>query len=247
MISEASDLTAVLGDVDDILINLAQNITYNVSTTSGNVEINAFLTNQTMFNRNELNANNSSSNTVIDSLEIPVSNKNSSFAVVVAKLTSHQLHLRNQEVDENGISETLLGIPGSSFLSINVFDRANKAEISSRISYTKALTADVSPSVNEVFGFQYNLATRKVVNNLAYACHFFNASAVTYSTAGCSGRDSIENNNGMSCSCDHTTVFAVLLSVKSFEIPVEVRVRFDNDYLICFIIQCIYSMLQRLH
>ena len=222
MLLDESDLTSVLDIVDETLMNLARNVTSSVSVVEGDIDINVILSNQNTLNSDELNvANNSDSN--VETVEIPDAYTNASFAVVIAKLKTRKSVQQTRNDINAGKSETLLGIRGSTYTSINVFDRVNDAEVSARVTYTKPLS-NIPTSVKEDLNPSKGLVDRKVARELSYSCQFFEETSSTFSTTGCFVNISLQNNNRITCSCNHTTVFAVLLAVNNFVIPAEVRV-----------------------
>ena len=222
MLSDESDLTSVLGIIDETLMNLAQNATSSVSVVKDNVDINVILSNQSTLNSDELNvANNSDSN--VEAVEIPDANTNASFAVVIAKLKTRKSVQQTRNNINAGKSETLLGIRGSTYTSINVFDRVNDVEVSARVTYTKPLS-NIPTSVKEDLNPSKGLVDRKVAREFAYSCQFFEETSSTFSSTGCFVNISLQNSNRITCSCNHTTIFAVLLAVNNFVIPTEIRV-----------------------
>ena len=226
MLSNESDLTRVLGTIDETLMNLARNVTSSVSVVEDDVDINVILSDQNTFNSNELNIANSSDSNV-ETVEIPDANTNASFVVVIAKLKTQKSIQQTRDNTAVGKSETLLGISGSTYTSINVFDRVNDAEVLARVTYTKPL-ANTPTLVKDALNPSKGLVDRKVARELSYSCQFFEETSSTFSSTGCFVNISLQDSNKITCSCNHTTVFAVLLAVNNFVIPAEVRV--SNSY-----------------
>ena len=222
LLSEENDFRKVLRIVDETLMNLAKNATSNAFVSVGDVEINVILANQSLFNRDELNMGNNSAITV-ESVDIPNNNLNSNFALVVAKLTNRRSYQQREDEKLSEISETLLGIPGSSYLSINAFDKVNNKETTANVSYSRNQEND-STAVKQVDNQRSALSERKVVVDADYTCQFFNESDLAFLTTGCSANNQLEDRSQVTCSCNHTTVFAVLLSVSNYTIPSGVRV-----------------------
>jgi len=219
LLYEGESLANSLNVIDETLLELAQIATSSASVINNSVEIKIILSNKTFFSRNELNIRDNSELTVY-SLELDNDNSSVSSAIVIAKLTTSQILQQKQGEDANGFFETLLGIPGSSFLSINAFDKINNKKLTASVDYSKT-TPNASLTLKNALSSQNVLSERKVVQSFEYSCQYLNG--LTFLTSGCTTNNS-EGSKEVTCSCDHTTIFSILLSVNYVEIPAEVRV-----------------------
>ena len=207
-------------------MNLVRNATSNAFISIGDVEINIILANQSAFDRKELNMGNNSA-VIVESLDIPSNNTNSYYAVVLAKLTIQKPYQQTEGKDLNGISQSLLSIPcstSSTYLLIDVFDKSKNREVTASVAYTITCSPNTSTAVQELIIPQNAFTGRRVVKDIEYTCLFYDDSKLTFSSAGCSVDSFSSGSGSVTCSCNHTTVFAALLSVNNFEVPAEVRV-----------------------
>ena len=205
-------------------MNLVRNATSNAFISIGDVEINIILANQSAFDRKELNMGNNSA-VIVESLDIPSNDTNSYYAVVVAKLTIQKPYQQTEGKDLNGISQSLLSVLCSStYLLINVFDKSKNREVRANVAYTITCSPNTLTAVQELIIPQNAFTGRRVVKDIEYTCQFYDDSKITFSSAGCSVDSFSSGSGSVTCSCNHTTVFAALLSVNNFEVPAEVRV-----------------------
>jgi len=202
-------------------MNARKNFTKNITTPFGNVNINVFLPIGNIFRRF---LDNVSSETLLEFLEIPLETRNISIAIVTASFPAIRAVIQERRDQASNIANTLLTGTGSSFFAINAFSRENSRRLPAAVSYSIAVS-NVSNTVRENFPSNPPLFLRgkNVVNSIEQSCHFFNITEGMFSSRGCLFVRA--EDNSVNCSCNHTTVFAALLSVNNFEVPAEVRVR----------------------
>ena len=235
LLTNNKNLATTLKLVDEAILRLAQNASANQFVDINGIEINIFLTSKTSLSAKDLNSGNNNSTISLESLEIPNigNNNNLNLAVVIAKLPIVNQSL---EQDENKTSyeatKTLLQIPGSDYLSISVFNRNNFKEIPVAVSFLTAV-ASPSPVVQQFLNPDNIFNERRVVTDLQYSCQYFDQVSRRFSSYGCITNRSHGNMSKIICSCNHTTIFAVLLAVNNFAIPTGVRV-ISNIYLTHF-------------
>ena len=160
------------------------------------------------------------SNARIDSLQID--KENSSFSVVVINLplitrnSSGQINSRNE-------SNSLFLPPNSTLMIVDVFDaEENFKKLGASVSYT--IMTSKSPGDN-IFSIdiQNLFKESERIRELNYSCRYVDNKTSSFSPKGCTLVG--EEEDSARCFCDHTTVFAVLLSINSFKIPKEVKVK----------------------
>ena len=166
----------------------------------------------------------SSSAASLESLEVSDASNNSQYIVFVTSIPVNSP--REFETNQtSNVAETFLEIPGSSYILVNVFNRQNLTELSARVSYSITVSNSSSLAQNS---FPFNpstfLSSRRVVNNLQHACNFYSLAQTRFSSQGCSLVRSSDNFSRATCLCNHTTAFAVLLSVNHFTVSTEIRV-----------------------
>ena len=221
---------STVGNIDDVFKELSEkNFTSPINEKRGEVKITAFTSKKKTFDQNDLSFGDSGETktaTTLKSIEIPGSLANASYTVVIGQFLLNTEPLPQPE-EETGtaVSETILQVPGVSVISINIRDQTNNKKVSAKFAYSK-LVPDPSTFVHDRLEPQNSLSERKVVQHVGYTCQFFDDSLGQYSTFGCSTR--LLAGNQVDCSCNHTTVFAVLLSVSNFPIPKEVRVNMQQ-------------------
>jgi len=196
-----------------------------------------------MLNRNEANLNNNSG-LIVDFLEISDINRFSCYSVVIAKMNTQQLVQQSQGKDENEIPKKHFAFPGTTYLSINVFDKTVEAKVPAKVNYS-VLKSSISKTDYDVLSVPDMWSNRNVIKSLDYTCQFLDESDI-FSTAGCTRVISSEKYNSITCSCNHTTIFAALLSVTSFYISSEIRVRFQLLYCTCIYLNFLVTFFQQL-
>ena len=205
-------------ELDSHIAILAQMATRNIDAFIGEVEITVFLANNSNFKGVAFPF---VSGTGLQSLNIKDQNK-SEFTIISVIVPAQKSTLQMVASADNTPFNSLFQLPNTSFLSISVF--RNFSKVQADVNY--AITVpDVSDALQNIFPkSSKNTWTEKtILNDVEYSCQFYDKSLTEFSSFGCFTLH-MSSDNQVSCYCNHTTVFAVLLSVHFHVIPTGVRV-----------------------
>lgn len=111
----------------------------------------------------------------------------------------------------------------SSLLSISVFELKNFSYLSVNTRFEINVSTDFydeSKWEKEIPGFDYD---RQFAHEITYTCRSIDTKSQTLTGEGCRATH-YELGSKVTCECNHTTIFAVLLSVTTVRIPIGVQV-----------------------
>nr|CAB3250675.1 probable G-protein coupled receptor 133 [Phallusia mammillata] len=158
----------------------------------------------------------------LEKANFPVKTKTKAFAAIFTQIRlPPDLCGPVMESRENGrYSESDLPINTAPLVSITVLDLDAKKSVQAKVSFTIRSQAD-----NNV----YNYTSLNNDNNgisqmksVRHVCKYFDVDSSRFLTTGC--RMMASGSGYVSCHCNHTTVFAALLSVRSYLVPSGVKV-----------------------
>ena len=213
-----SSFSQKIQKLDAIIQDLATSVSSNLTLEVGQTNLQVILTNQSLIAGEDLKIN--QSNARIDSLQID--KKNGSFSIVAITLPVI-IGNSSGKLDSLNESSSLRFPPNSTLLIVDVFDAEEKFEkLSANVSYT--IMTPKSPG-DDIFpiNIQNLFKESQRIQELNYSCRYVDNKTSSFSPKGCTLVG--EKEATASCSCNHTTVFAVLLSINSFKIPREVKVK----------------------
>ena len=213
-----SNISQKIQKLDAKMQELAANVSSNLTLEVGQTNLQVILTNQSLIAGEDLKI--SQSNARIDSLQID--KNNGSFSIVVITLPVI-IGNSSGRLDSLNKSNSLYFSPNSTLLIVDVFDaEENFEKLGANISYTINITK--SPC-HDIFStdIQNLFKESEKIQELSYSCRYVDDKTSSFSPKGCTlvGKE----EDAASCSCNHTTVFAVLLSINSFKIPRKVKVK----------------------
>ncbi|CAK8680058.1 unnamed protein product [Clavelina lepadiformis] len=148
-------------------------------------------------------------------------------AVQIPALTSQSTNFQYFETkkEASDISVDIFPLKDVPLLSMSAFDRSKHVIIPAQVSYSLSVENDstvamvTSAAKEGIFS-----APQRVIRKLDFSCQFYHPLLQTYSGDGCRISKDLSKNSEIRCDCNHTTIFAVLLSVESFVIPTHVKV-----------------------
>ena len=216
--SDISSFSQKIQKLDVEIQDLAANVSSNLTLKVGQTNLQVILTNQSLIAGEDLKIN--QSNARIVSLQID--KNNGSFSIVVITLPVI-IGNSSGKLDSLNESSSLYFPPNSTLLIVDVFDAEEKFEkLGANISYIIKTTKSLG---DEIFliNIQNLFKERERIRELSYSCRYIDNKTSSFSPNGCTLVG--EEEDAASCSCNHTTVFAVLLSINSFKIPREVKVK----------------------
>ena len=216
--SDISSFSQKIQKLDAKIKDLAANVSTNQTLEVGQTNFQVILTNQSLIAGDDLKID--QSNVRIDSLQID--KNNGSFSVVLITLpviTGNS----SGKLDSINESTSLYFSANSTLLIVDVFDaEQNFEKLSANISYTiktmKSLGDDIF-----LINIENPFKERERIQELSYSCRYVDNKTSSFSPNGCTLVG--EEEDAASCSCNHTTVFAVLLSINSFKVPRKVKVK----------------------
>ncbi|XP_078482361.1 adhesion G-protein coupled receptor F1-like [Ciona intestinalis] len=97
-------------------------------------------------------------------------------------------------------------------LSASVYDKATRKKLRSSLTYLMK-TKGFTPS--------HEIGNRRI-SSITYSCEYYDVIRQQFFTTGC--RLMTSDDEDVTCFCNHTTIFAVLLSVTTFQPPLAVKV-----------------------
>ena len=216
--SDISSFSQKIQKLDAKIQDLATSVSSNLTLKVGQTNLQVILTNQSLIAGEDLKIN--QSNARIDSLQID--KKNGSFSIVVITLPVI-IGNSSGKLDSLNESSSLYFSPNSTLLIVDVFDAEEKFEkLGASVSYT--IVAPKSPG-DDIFpiNIQNLFKESERIRELNYSCRYIDNKTSSFSRNGCTLVG--EKEDAASCSCNHTTVFAILLSINSFKIPRKVKVK----------------------
>nr|CAB3220065.1 adhesion G-protein coupled receptor D1-like [Phallusia mammillata] len=137
--------------------------------------------------------------------------------------------------------------PGTPALNLTVVSENNTHRLQAKLSFvinhknidvTAYILSTISSNIS-----RYRITRLKQVNA---ACGFFDTTKQQFSTDGCSTTST--TTTSITCFCNHTTVFAILLSVQSYDIPSAVVLLSyitESISILCLIITIVILMAVR--
>ena len=247
----ANDTAMVLKYIDNAFSSLVQTAVNDVSIkASSMVYLMITRSGQKNFTKDNFAMNNNN-DTSLDALQINGINEelNATIVVVIFPPPSQPIKQISDEL-------ALLEIPGLSYLSISIYSKhafenkqtkiqpeslSFKQSFQIRTNYVK--NALRSSHSNALGCFFYD---KIVVTKIEPTCRYFDEVETKFLDRGC-----FYNISSNVCSCNHTTVFAVLLAVTYYVIPTGVRVMYFLIFVICvflqrFIMICLIIELQKI-
>ena len=206
--------------LDNHIAELALHAVENVTALVEQVEVNVVLTTNPIVNRKDFPS--TTYDAVLESLEVRGSSQNSSFVITSVKVPRRISEPEISKI-ENSLLTSIIETPNTPSVSIDVFNKKDFAKLQADVSYT-IIPVGVSYTLSVLFPRlpQFWLDKTMLVD-LEFLCQFYDSSLDRFSSFGCSFLQS-SVNGAITCHCNHTTIFSVLLSVNSFVIPKEVRV-----------------------
>ncbi|XP_078491329.1 adhesion G-protein coupled receptor D1-like [Ciona intestinalis] len=138
---------------------------------------------------------------------------------VMRSLTEHKP--RNSWSGHRSLEMPTSSIP---YLSITAYDATNGSQLNTSVTFVASLPAfDLLETEIEQL-IEGNVTKDTIyVTNTEYKCSFIDVTKASFSDIGCVR--TMSNISGtVTCSCNHTTVFAILLSVKIIAVPYAVKI-----------------------
>ena len=220
MFEASDDLFSNSKELDNRVAELAQIAVGNVTVLVDQVEVKIIQINGLTFSRMDFSPN--ASDAVLESLEVRGDPQNSSFTIVLLSVPRHA-PMPEISRSQSGLLNSVIELPNSFFISINVFNRRGFAKLQAVVSYSVG-APDLSSSLDKVFPrTAQSFSEKLVIVDWQYVCQFYDAESNKFSSFGCSFLKSSSDGEA-TCHCNHTTIFAVLLSVNAFVIPQDVKV-----------------------
>jgi len=142
-----------------------------------------------------------------------------------AKLNSSSLKAfihKDYVFKESNRRSTTFPMPDTPFLSIFALRPNSMETLSLNISFTYPMsTSLLDEKVQEIL--DENQLGRVLLTDLQLKCSFLNMNKSIFEQTGCSSERSSHSTN-ITCHCNHTTMFAVLLTATTVIIPYGVQV-----------------------
>ncbi|XP_076824353.1 adhesion G-protein coupled receptor G7-like [Clavelina lepadiformis] len=124
----------------------------------------------------------------------------------------------------NGLEQHFLPSESIPYMSISGYDGREKIKLNGSVVFQ--LNQPYEEAVeNEILSFVYKNKMKKTVyvKTIAAVCNFVDTQKQTFSSNGCESIN--EKKFGpVTCKCNHTTVFAILLSVQAIVVPYGVKI-----------------------
>ncbi|CAK8680057.1 unnamed protein product [Clavelina lepadiformis] len=143
-----------------------------------------------------------------------------------------------REIQEDAIKEGVYGdnvevkeypLDNVPVLSVSAFDQASYERVQINVSYVINIENDTTVQQYVTPKVKTSSNERIVLRSLRYVCKYFDIETERYLNNGCrpvfpNNTNASETSREVTCECNHTTIFAVLLAVESFTIPREVTI-----------------------
>lgn len=202
-------------------LNLAKNVSSNLTVTKDQIKVKVMVVTPSKTKHTVISKPFQSPTASVDSIDINPANH--SLKVVIVRFPSSQIFEQN-EIDKNTKLSEFLS-PNLTLLSVSVFDSITYKKIQAKVSYEVA-TSYPPDFVAKLFPLQSEgyWSRETIVQNVDYVCNYFNSSrgGTKLSKYGCKVLKI--TGTKVQCYCNHTTIYAALLSVGSFTIPPQLKV-----------------------
>lgn len=117
--------------------------------------------------------------------------------------------------------ETMTLFPDAPYISAGSATRSGEANQTNSINFTFQISEYITEEEEEYQS--ESLFGRSVVTDLEVLCSFVDITKQRFSQVGCQYVPARDSRN-VTCSCNHTTMFAVLLTASVIDIPKEIQV-----------------------
>ena len=209
--------------LDDQVARLAQLSTDNTTVSVREVEVKVIQTSNPIFN--QMSIPSKTSDAALESLRVISGQRASSFTIISVSVPRQKTSIPEIPRTPGAFSNTIFELPNSSFISISVFNKENFSKLQGEVSYN-IVQRNISRTLEKYFPHvPGSIWDEKIVlNDLEYTCQFYDINLARYNDFGCTLLHASSDGDVL-CHCNHTTIYAVLLSVNTFVIPKGVKVR----------------------
>ncbi|XP_076803312.1 adhesion G-protein coupled receptor G2-like [Clavelina lepadiformis] len=129
--------------------------------------------------------------------------------------------LKTEKQKTSDFTENMI-VSDTIIISVFVLKNTSAEDISPLQKHSVAVEYTVTVQSNFVKDL-WDQGRKIITDELDYACVFYDTNLSDWSTFGCEVLSSSGNNLQKTCSCNHTTAFSIMLTVRSIKIPASLQ------------------------